>query len=47
LDIPPYSGFINPTLIPVITDGKITDIQIEYPNDFAKQMLEYSSDYSL
>ena len=46
LHIPPYGGFINPKLVPVMDDkGKITDIKVEYPDDFAGQMLEYSKEY--
>ena len=47
LDIPPYGGFINPTLVPVTNEtGEITDIQVEYPDDFVAQMLEYGKNYS-
>lgn len=42
----PYGGFINPRLVPVEEDGKITDIKVEYPDDFATQMLYYSDEYS-
>lgn len=41
LDIPPYAGFINPKLTPVKQDGDIIDIAVEYPMNFAEQMLEY------
>lgn len=41
LDIPPYAGFVNPKLTPVEQDGDIIDIEVEYPTDFAKQMMEY------
>jgi dipeptidyl-peptidase-3 len=48
LKIPPYGGFINPRLVPVTDDkGNITDVKVEYPDDFAQQMLEYSKRYSL
>ena len=47
LDIPPYGGFINPKLAPVMDEsGEITDIKVEYPADFTKQMLEYGRDFS-
>lgn len=47
LNIPPYGGFINPRLVPVTDDaGEITDIKVEYPDDFTKQMLEYGDKYS-
>lgn len=47
LKIAPYSGFINPKLVP-ITDakGEITDIKVEYPKDFTQQMLDYAKRYS-
>ncbi|WP_421948991.1 dipeptidyl-peptidase 3 family protein [Phaeodactylibacter xiamenensis] len=47
LNIPPYGGFINPRLVPVIgEDGAITDIKVEYPADFTEQMLEYAEKYA-
>lgn len=43
----PYSGFINPELVPVMGEnGDITDIKVEYPTDFAQQMLDYAEKYS-
>ncbi len=45
LDIPPYSGFLNPTYIPETKNGEITDIRIEYTDDFATQQLNYSKEY--
>ncbi len=45
LNVAPYSGFIQPKLVPVMKDGKITDVKIEYPNDFKEQMLEYGKNY--
>lgn len=47
LNIPPYGGFINPRLVTVLDDaGNITDVKVEYPDDFTKQMLEYAKKYS-
>ena len=46
LDIPPYSGFINPRLVPVEQNGEIVDVRVEYPDDFTAQMLEYAERYS-
>jgi dipeptidyl-peptidase-3 len=46
LDIPAYSGFLNPRLVPVEQGGEIVDIRIEYPADFTAQMLEYADRYS-
>lgn len=47
LSIAPYSGFIQPKLVPVMQNGKITDVKIEYPTDFKTQMLEYGKNYAL
>lgn len=46
LDIPPYSGFINPRLAAVEQGGQIVDVNVEYPDDFTRQMLDYSDRYS-
>lgn len=46
LNIPPYAGFLNPRLIPVTdNNGDITDIKLEYPDDFTQQMLEYGEKF--
>lgn len=43
----PYSGFVNPVLVPVKDDsGKITDIEVEQPESFVDQMLNYADKYS-
>ncbi|MDA1092225.1 MAG: peptidase M49 [Acidobacteria bacterium] len=43
VDLPSYSGFVQPRLEPVrAADGAITDVRISYPMDFTAQMLEYS-----
>jgi dipeptidyl-peptidase-3 len=42
LNLPSYSGFVQPKLEPVIgADGKITDVKISYPQDLTTQMLDY------
>ncbi|KAA9327280.1 dihydrofolate reductase [Hymenobacter busanensis] len=46
LNIAPYQGFIQPKLVPVEQEGKIVDVKLEYPSDFAQQMLEYGRKYS-
>ena len=46
LNLAPYGGFVNPNLVPVYKNGKIIDVKIEYPNDYTRQMLEYSKKYS-
>jgi len=46
LDIAPYSGFVNPELVPVMDDnGDIIDVKITYPNNFVDQMMKYSEEY--
>lgn len=47
LNLAPYSGFIQPKLVPVMEGDKIVDVKIEYPKDFTEQMMEYSKNYSL
>ncbi|MTI30845.1 dipeptidyl-peptidase 3 family protein [Xanthovirga aplysinae] len=42
----PYSGFIQPKLIPVMENEEIVDVKVEYPMDFVEQMLDYGKDYS-
>ncbi len=42
----PYSGFINPLLIPKMDDsGKIISIEVTQPKSFAEQMLYYSKNF--
>ncbi|MCB0452805.1 MAG: dihydrofolate reductase, partial [Aequorivita sp.] len=43
----PYSGFVNPVLVPKMNDnGEIESFTIEQPKTFAEQMLFYSKNYS-
>lgn len=43
----PYSGFVNPVLVPKMDDtGEIESFSIEQPKTFAEQMLYYSENYS-
>ena len=43
----PYSGFINPVLIPVYnSDNEIVDINVTQPKDFASQMIDYAEKYT-
>jgi dipeptidyl-peptidase III len=46
LDVPAYAGFMGPRLVPVLRDDEIVDVRIEYPDDFAAQMLEYADRYA-
>jgi len=47
LNLAPYTGFLNPELIPVLSNGEIIDIEITYPQDYSARMLKYSGEYSL
>jgi dipeptidyl-peptidase III len=43
LNLPSYTGFVQPRLAPVRDDaGRIIDVHISYPLDLERQMLEYS-----
>ncbi len=46
LDVAPYSGFINPRIVANDRDGVVSDVRVEYPDDFMAQMLEYAENYS-
>ncbi len=46
LDIAPYKGFVNPVYTPVIKDGEIVDVKVDYTEGYMPQMLRYSKDYS-
>jgi dipeptidyl-peptidase-3 len=47
LNLAPYKGFINPWLLPVRDhDGNISDIQVNYSESYAHQMLRYSTEYA-
>lgn len=46
LNLKPYTGFINPEIIPVKKRSKIIDYKIIYPTDFIKQNINYSQKYS-
>jgi len=46
LNLAPYGGFINPVLTPVMKDGKIIDVTINYTGNYVNQMMYYSKNYS-
>jgi len=46
LNLAPYSGFIQPKLVPVMDGDKVIDVKLEYPDDFVQQMLNYGKNYS-
>ena len=47
LNLAPYTGFVNPMLVPVYDPkGGITDVKVEYINDYLGQMMYYGKNYS-
>lgn len=47
LTIPPYRGFVNPVLVPVLDDkGEIIDVTLDYTEGYPEQMLRLSRDFS-
>ncbi len=47
LNIPPFTGFLNPNLVPIYKDNQIKDVVINYTTVYATQMMQYSTEYSL
>ena len=45
LNVPAFSGFVNPMLVPVMEGEKIVGFDIEYAKSFEEQMLHYSATY--
>ena len=44
----PYSGFVNPVLVPEMDDnGEITSIKVTQPESFETQMLDYAKEYGI
>jgi dipeptidyl-peptidase-3 len=47
LKLAPYTGFVNPILTPVYdSNGIISDIKVEYADDYLGQMMYYGKSYS-
>jgi len=46
LDVPAYTGFMGPRLVPVRSGDDVVDVRIEYAEDFTAQMLEYADRYA-
>ncbi len=42
----PFSGFIQPRLVPVKRGEEIVDVTLDYPQDFTQQMLSYGKEYA-
>ncbi len=47
LNLAPYTGFVNPELVPVLdSKGDTIDITVKYVDDFLGQMMAYGKNYS-
>ena len=46
LNLAPYGGFVNPVLKPVIENGRITNITIDYTESYTEQMMRYGREFS-
>jgi dipeptidyl-peptidase-3 len=47
LNVAPYKGFIQPKLTAVMEGDKVTDVKVEYPNNFLQNQLELGKKYGL
>ena len=48
LDVAPYRGFVNPVYTQVVDkSGNVTDIKIDYTENYIEQNLRYSRDYAM
>ena len=45
LNVPAFSGFVNPIIVPVMKGSVIVGFNIEYAKSFKEQMLDYSTRY--
>jgi dipeptidyl-peptidase-3 len=45
-NLAPYSGFLQPTLTPVMENGTFKELSVSYPESFEAQMMEYGKKYS-
>ena len=45
LGIKPYRGFIQPRLTPIMNGSDVTDVKVEYPDNFFQQMMDYGKNY--
>jgi dipeptidyl-peptidase-3 len=45
LNVAAYKGFIQPSLVPVIKNGKVVNVTVNYPKNFLKNQLELGKKY--
>ena len=46
LQLKPYKGFINPTIVPVIENNEVIDYKVKHNDNYLEQMMEYGEIYS-
>jgi dipeptidyl-peptidase III len=47
LNLAPYTGFVNPYMFPEYDEsGRITDVKVEYTDDYIGQMMYYGKNFS-
>lgn len=46
LNLAAYKGFVNPKYVPIVENGKIIDIQLDYTESYVEQMMRYSKENS-
>ncbi|MCQ2115217.1 MAG: dipeptidyl peptidase 3 [Bacteroidales bacterium] len=46
LQLKPYGGFVNPTIVPVEKNGKVVDYKLDYTEGYLEQQLNYGRNYS-
>ena len=46
LNLAPYKGFVNPKYVPVMENGKIVDVTLDYTETYEEQMMRYSKENS-
>jgi dipeptidyl-peptidase III len=47
LNLAPYAGFVNPEFELIKEGDSIVDVKVNYVNDYAAQMMNYSTNYSV
>lgn len=47
LNLAAYKGFVNPVFVPIMENGKIVDVKLDYTEGYAEQMMRYSKENSL
>ncbi len=46
LQVPPFSGFLNPKMVLKIEGEEVVDVVLDYETDYSEQMLDYSMNFN-